>query len=131
MSDKKVLFTIFTILVGTAAYELTVVPDRLTSRVGNVVAQPQRPIEVVDCLDCMDTLPNSCELESNECSDSNDCSDWLTCVESCVTTQGDANCYDDCDLAHSDVHNECTSVKTCACDVCVGQCVDFCMADDL
>jgi len=131
MSDKKVLFTVFSLLVGTAAYQLTVTPSNLkNSSVGQNLQHPQT-IDVVDCLDCMDTLPNSCEIESNECADSNDCSTWLACIEDCVTFHGDESCYTDCDLSHSESQNVCSSVKTCACDVCVGQCVDFCAADDL
>lgn len=120
---------VFSLLVGTAMYQLTVTPTYVSNN--KVEQHPQQTIDVVDCLDCMETLPNSCEFESNECSDSNDCSEWLVCVESCVATQADTACYDECDIAHSETHNICTAVKTCACDVCVGQCVDFCMADDL
>jgi len=129
MSDKKVLFMVFSALIGTAMYQLVSRP--IPSSSSNSTSFSSQPVEVVDCLDCIDTLPNSCELESNECADSNDCSEWLVCIESCVTMQGDASCYDDCDIEHSDTHNMCSAVKTCACDTCVGQCVDFCMADDL
>lgn len=123
--DKKLMILIFSVLTGTALYQVTVGhPGKMPA------SKPvDEPVAVVDCVDCMDVLATSCEYEINECAESQDCSMWMLCVEDCVNAQGDLECYSDCDVAHSDVHSECSSMKSCMCDVCVGQCVDMCMAD--
>jgi hypothetical protein len=127
--EKKAVVLVMTLLSGTAVYQL-LSSSAPSSSQRSVEPEPvASTVAVVECLDCMEAVPDSCESETYECLDLKDCSDWLSCTEDCVKTQGDQSCYDDCDVSHSDTHSECSSMKSCMCDVCVGQCVDMCMAD--
>lgn len=132
MSDKKIMIVIFSLLTGTASYQLVSLKSMPPVHVKTPVIQTasSSPISVDDCLGCMETVPDSCEYQVNECTDTQDCSAWMSCVEDCVQLQGDQSCFDDCDVAHSDTHSECTSLKSCMCDVCIGQCLDMCTADE-
>lgn len=125
--DKKVMVLILSLFAGSVLYQVTMNGPRNFP----VQSSPQveQSVAVVDCLDCMETAPSSCELEVNECLDAQDCTSWMSCIDDCVQLQEGIDCYDDCDIAHSDSHSECTSMKSCMCDVCVGQCTDMCMAD--
>jgi hypothetical protein len=131
MMEKKVVALTMIAFSGVVAYEFsTSAPSNVSSQVSQQLpSDEQSVIAVEDCLDCMEVVPDSCEYETNECLDAQDCSEWFSCTEDCVRSQGDQSCYDDCDVAHSDSHSSCTSMKSCMCDVCTGQCVDMCMAD--
>lgn len=131
MSDRNLTAVCCVVLFGVLAYNvLSLRDDGFTSSVPSTLASQQPPIVVDDCQDCLDVVPDSCEYEYNACQSHVDCTEWMGCVEDCVATHSDLSCYDDCDLAQSDLHSSCQSLKTCACDVCVGQCVDMCAADE-
>lgn len=133
MSDRNLIATCCVVLLGVLFYNVVSLRDGdMTSPLpATSASQPQSTsIASEDCQDCLSVVPGSCEYEYDSCQTHADCSSWMGCVEDCVAVNADLSCYDDCDLAHSDVHSECQSLKTCACDVCVGQCVDMCMADD-
>ena len=130
MSDKKIVAFAVLTLSGTAFYQLS-------SKEHNEVAAHSAPapmsaassVAVTECVDCVESIYDSCDITADACLDSQDCSEWLQCTEECINLQLDEECYFDCDVAHSDTHSECTSMKNCMCDVCTGQCVDMCSAD--
>jgi hypothetical protein len=137
MSDRNLIATCCVVLLGVLFYNVVSLRDGgLTSPVPSTSASPLSSasqltsVAVDECQDCLSVVPDSCEYEYNACQAHSDCSEWMDCVEDCVAVNADLSCYDDCDLVHSDLHSECQSLKTCACDVCVGQCVDMCMADN-
>lgn len=131
MSDKTVMTAVFTLFTGAVVYHFATTPTSLeptlTSFSASTAYGPS--VAVVECQDCMESVGDSCEMESNECSESASCEEWMSCTQDCISLSGDQDCFDDCDIAHSDVHSQCNSLKTCMCDVCVGQCVDMCLAD--
>lgn len=133
MGDKKIMVFIFSALVGTSAYQL-LSSDHTAVLEDNKITQPLSTaygpsLAVVDCQECLEVTPDSCDIQTDQCFESESCGDWLSCTEDCVTLNADQSCYDDCDVSHSDSHSVCSSMKSCMCDVCVGQCVDMCMAD--
>lgn len=133
MSDKKIMILIFSLLTGTAVYQTAFLQSTpVTNNVSLSIAQSSATasISVDDCLDCMEVVPNSCEYQANECTSKQVCSEWMSCVEDCVQLQEDQSCFYDCDLAHSDTYSECNSLKSCMCDVCIGQCVNMCAANE-
>jgi hypothetical protein len=126
MADKKVMITVFSILTGAIVYHV-VSFDR--APVISNMALPEPSVAVVDCQDCLEVTGEVCEMENDSCSEFASCENWLQCTEDCVTLGQNQECFDDCDVAHSDTHSQCNAMKSCMCDVCIGQCVDMCRAD--
>lgn len=132
MSDKNIMIFILTLLTGTSAYQVLVHPTASTVTSGQVplVGHGAESIAAVDCQDCLESVPETCETTTDECLDTPSCDAWVVCTESCIKSNGDQDCYRTCDMEHSDVHAECSSMKSCMCDVCIGSCLDFCTTDD-
>ncbi len=130
MQDKTVIALCFTTLVASVGYNLVAVrSDHSTPKPTPQASSSSPSVAVEECLDCVEAVPDSCDLDFNKCEEVQDCTAWLSCTEDCIVTNSATDCYDDCDAAHSDAHSECQSLKSCVCDVCVGQCVDMCTAD--
>lgn len=132
MSDRKLMVTVFTLLTGAIAYHFAVTPTtavqpKLASFPTSTAYGPS--LAVVDCQDCLEVVEDSCEIQNDECSESASCEMWMQCTQDCIALGEDQECFDDCDVAHSDSHVQCSSMKSCMCDVCIGQCVDMCRAD--
>jgi len=135
MSDKNVMIFAFSTLIGFAIYQVAA-PTHFINKNGKnlsfvTVSIPSASIASVECLDCLGSTDNTCEMQVSECDESQTCQDWMACVEDCATLNGDQSCYDDCDVAHTDVHAECPSTKACMCSVCIGACVDMCQTDSV
>lgn len=128
MSDKKIMTFIFSALVATAGYQLFSLHQN--EHVSSAAPASSNSVAAVECEDCLSSVSDYCDLESNTCQDDPTCNEWLSCTEDCIALQLDQSCYDDCDATHLGSHSTCSSFKTCACVVCVGQCVDMCVSGD-
>jgi hypothetical protein len=129
MSDKKIIMFVFSSLILTAGYQLYSL-DQNESRVAAAATRKLESVTAVECEDCLSSTSDYCELETNTCIDDPLCNEWLSCTEDCIALSMDKSCFDDCDSSHADLHNECSSFKTCACVVCIGQCTNMCASED-
>ena len=126
MTDKNIMIVIFSSLIFTSAYQVFSLQNRSAEL---PVQTHQGSVLAVECTDCLDGVSDYCELEENACADDSSCAEWLSCTQSCIDLNLDADCYNDCDEQHVESHNECSSFRTCACVVCVGSCVDMCVSE--